>query len=79
LSFRLEQAPYGGRFNLESGRGLVGVVVLLDRAGDATLGPLALGARRDGLGSYAAGWLLVLGLAAVLTLTALGVRCYSSG
>jgi cyanate permease len=40
---------------------------------EATLGPLLLGALRDGLGSYTIGWLLNLGLALVLVATAFGV------
>jgi CP family cyanate transporter-like MFS transporter len=53
--------------------GLTAGVLLALGYGEATLGPLALGALRDAFGSYAVGWWLTLGLGLVLTATALGI------
>lgn len=54
-----------------------GVLLALGYA-ESTIGPVAIGSLRDAFGSYEAGWLLVLGLALVLTATALGIPGRSS-
>jgi MFS transporter, CP family, cyanate transporter len=53
--------------------GITAGVLLALGYGESAIGPVAIGALRDALGSYEAGWLLVLGLGAVLAAAALGV------
>lgn len=53
--------------------GLTAGVLLALGYAESTIGPLALGALRDAFNSYEVGWLLVVGLSVVLTLTALGI------
>jgi CP family cyanate transporter-like MFS transporter len=53
--------------------GITAGVLLAFGYGEATIGPLALGAVRDAFGSYEVGWFLTLGLGLVLTATALGI------
>jgi len=53
--------------------GITAGVLLALGYGEATLGPLALGGLRDAFGSYQIGWLLTLGLAVLLSATALGI------
>ena len=53
--------------------GVTAGVLLALGYGEATLGPLALGALRDAFGSYEIGWLLTVALGLVLTATALAV------
>jgi cyanate permease len=53
--------------------GVTAGVLLALGYGEATLGPVLLGGLRDTFGSYTAGWLLSLGVALVLTATALGI------
>ena len=53
--------------------GITAGVLLALGYGEATLGPLALGALRDAFGSYEIGWLLSVGLGLLLTATAFGV------
>jgi cyanate permease len=53
--------------------GVTAGVLLALGYGEATLGPLALGALRDTFGSYSIGWLLMVALGLLLTATALGV------
>jgi len=49
-----------------------GVLLSLGYA-ESAIGPIAIGSLRDALGSYEAGWLVVLGLCLVLAAAALGI------
>ena len=53
--------------------GITAGVLLALGYGEATLGPLALGALRDAFGSYELGWLLTVALGLLLLVTALGI------
>ncbi|MCA1644648.1 MAG: MFS transporter [Chloroflexi bacterium] len=53
--------------------GITAGVLLALGYGESAIGPAAIGSLRDAFGSYEAGWLLVLGQALMLTLTALGI------
>ncbi len=54
-----------------------GVLLALGYA-ESSIGPVAIGGLRDASGSYEVGWLLALGLALVLTLTAFGIPAGTS-
>lgn len=58
--------------------GVTAGVLLALGYGEATLGPLALGGLRDAFGSYTVGWLLTLGMALLLSMTALRIPGRSS-
>lgn len=53
--------------------GITAGVLLAVGYGESAVGPAAIGSLRDTFGTYEAGWLMVLGLALLLVLTALGI------
>jgi MFS transporter, CP family, cyanate transporter len=55
-----------------------GVLLALGYA-ESALGPIAIGRLRDAFGSYEVGWLLVLGMALVLSATAFGIPGKAAG
>jgi cyanate permease len=53
--------------------GITAGVLLAVGYAESAIGPVAIGSLRDAFGSYEAGWLVVLALAVVLAVAALGI------